>query len=156
MTLSAAAQSLAGLGEKFGQSITNANTLLDDVNPQMPQARKDIQGLAALGDTYANAAPDLLDFLNNAVITSRTINAQQKDLDQALLSAAGFGNTGADLFNRGGPYLARGAADLVPTAQLLDNLQPRTLLHPAQLPRHRAHHRCLRGRVQRLLVEHGH
>ncbi|WP_415623759.1 MCE family protein, partial [Mycobacterium colombiense] len=124
LTLSAAAQSLAGLGEKFGQSVTNANVLLDDVNPQLPQARKDIQQLAALGDTYANAAPDLLDFLNNAVITSRTINAQQKDLDQALLSAAGFGNTGAELFTKGGPYLARGAADLVPSAQLLDTYSP--------------------------------
>jgi phospholipid/cholesterol/gamma-HCH transport system substrate-binding protein len=124
LTLSAAAQSLTGLGEKFGQSVTNANALLDDVNPQLPQARKDIQRLAALGDTYANASPDLFDFLNNAVITSRTINAQQKDLDQALLAAAGFGNTGADLFNKGGPYLARGAADLVPTAQLLDTYSP--------------------------------
>ncbi|WP_369114314.1 MCE family protein [Mycobacterium avium] len=124
LTLSAAAQSLSGLGEKFGQSVVNANALLDDVNPRMPQARKDIQGLAALGDTYADASPDLFDFLNNAVITSRTINAQQKDLDQALLSAAGFGNTGADLFTKGGPYLARGAHDLVPTAQLLDTYSP--------------------------------
>ena len=124
LTLSAAAQSLTGLGDKFGQSIVNGNAILDDVNPQMPQARHDIQQLAALGDTYANAAPDLLDFLNNAVVTSRTINAQQKDLDQALLSAAGFGNTGADIFKRGGPYLARGAADLVPTAQLLDTYSP--------------------------------
>ncbi|WP_196770923.1 MCE family protein, partial [Mycobacterium colombiense] len=72
----------------------------------------------------ANASPDLFDFLNNAVITSRTINAQQKDLDQALLAAAGFGNTGADLFNKGGPYLVRGAEDLVPTAQLLDTYSP--------------------------------
>ncbi|WP_369827823.1 MCE family protein, partial [Mycobacterium sp. 852002-10029_SCH5224772] len=102
----------------------NANAVLDEVNPRMPQARKDIQRLAALGDTYANASPDLFDFLNNAVVTSRTINAQQKDLDQALLSAAGFGNTGADVFNRAGPYLARGAADLVPTAQLLDTYSP--------------------------------
>ncbi|BBY41414.1 cell invasion protein [Mycobacterium mantenii] len=124
LTLSAAAQSLTGLGEKFGQSVTNANALLDDVNPQMPQARKDIQRLAALGDTYANASPDLFDFLNNAVVTARTINAQQKDFDQALLSAAGFGNTGAELFNKGGPYLARGAEDLVPTAQLLDTYSP--------------------------------
>ncbi|WP_197281373.1 MULTISPECIES: MCE family protein, partial [unclassified Mycobacterium] len=98
-----------GLGDRFGQSVVNANAILDDVNPQMPQARRDIQQLAGLGDTYANAAPDLIDFLNDAVVTSRTINAQQKDLDQALLSAAGFGNTGADIFNRGGPYLARGA-----------------------------------------------
>jgi phospholipid/cholesterol/gamma-HCH transport system substrate-binding protein len=124
LTLSAAAQALAGLGDKFGQSIVNANAILDDVNPQMPQARHDIQQLAALGDTYANASPDLFDFLNNAVVTSRTINQQQKDLDQALLSAAGFGNTGADIFQRGGPYLARGAADLVPTAQLLDTYSP--------------------------------
>ncbi|WP_142245616.1 MCE family protein, partial [Mycobacterium sp. IS-836] len=116
LTLSAAAQSLAGLGDRFGQSIINANAILDDVNPQMPQARHDIQQLAGLGDTYANAAPDLIDFLNHAVVTSRSINAQQKDLDQALLSAAGFGNTGADIFQRGGPYLARGAEDLVPTA----------------------------------------
>jgi len=124
LTLSAAAQSLAGLGDRFGQSIVNANAILDDVNPQMPQARHDIQQLAALGDTYANASPDLLDLLNNAVVTSKTINAQQKDLDQALLSAAGFGNTGADIFKRGGPYLARGSADLVPTAQLLDTYSP--------------------------------
>jgi phospholipid/cholesterol/gamma-HCH transport system substrate-binding protein len=124
LTLSAAAQSLAGLGDRFGQSIVNANAILDDVNPQMPQIRHDTQQLAGLGDVYANAAPDLLDFLNNAVVTSRTINAQQKDLDRALLAAAGFGNTGADIFQRGGPYLARGAADLVPTAQLLDTYSP--------------------------------
>jgi phospholipid/cholesterol/gamma-HCH transport system substrate-binding protein len=124
LTLSAAAQSLAGLGDRFGESIVNANAILDDVNPQQPQVRHDIQQLAGLGDTYANAAPDLFDFLNDAVITSRTINQQQKDLDQALLSAAGFGNTGADIFQRGGPYLARGAADLVPSAQLLDTYSP--------------------------------
>lgn len=124
LTLSAAAQSLAGLGDRFGQSIVNANAVLDDVNPQMPQARHDIRQLAGLGDTYANASPDLFDFLNNAVTTSRTLNHQQKDLDRALLSAAGFGNTGADIFGRGGPYLARGAKDLVPTAQLLDTYSP--------------------------------
>src|ERR1700758_2323750 len=124
LTLSAAAQALAGLGDRLGPSIVNANAILDDVNPQQPQVRHDIQALAGLGDTYANAAPDLFDFLNNAVVTARTINAQQKDLDQALLSAAGFGNTGADIFQRGGPYLARGAADLVPTAELLDTYSP--------------------------------
>jgi phospholipid/cholesterol/gamma-HCH transport system substrate-binding protein len=124
LTLSAAAQSLAGLGDKLGQSVVNANGILDDVNPQMPQIRHDTQQLAGLGDTYANAAPDLIDFLNNAVVTARTVNQQQKDLDQALLAAAGFGNTGAELFEKGGPYLARGAADLVPSAQLLDTYSP--------------------------------
>jgi phospholipid/cholesterol/gamma-HCH transport system substrate-binding protein len=124
LTLAAAAQALTGLGDKFGQSIVNGNAILDDINPQMPQIRHDIRQLAALGDTYANAAPDLFDSLNNAVITARTLHRQEADLDAALLAAAGLGNTGEDIFRRGGPYLQRGAADLVPTAQLLDTYSP--------------------------------
>jgi phospholipid/cholesterol/gamma-HCH transport system substrate-binding protein len=124
LTLSAAAQALSGLGDKVGQSLVNANAVLDDVNPLQPQARHDIQQLAALGDVYANAAPDLFDFLNNSVTTARTLHRQEKDLDQALLAATGFGNTGADIFSRGGPYVVRGAADLVPTTQLLDTYSP--------------------------------
>src|SRR6201997_5930484 len=124
LTLAAAAEALSGLGDKFGQSIVNANAILDDVNPRMPQIRHDIQQLAALGDTYANAAPDLFDSLNNAVITARTLHRQEADLDAALLAAAGLGNTGEDIFARGGPYLQRGVADLVPTAQLLDTYSP--------------------------------
>jgi phospholipid/cholesterol/gamma-HCH transport system substrate-binding protein len=124
LTLSGVAEALTGLGDKFGQSIINGSAVLDEVNPQMPTIRHDIQQLAALGDTYANAAPDLIEFLNNAVITARTLHQQENELDQALLAATGFGNTGADIFNRGGPYLARGAADLVPSAQLLDTYSP--------------------------------
>jgi len=137
LTLSAAAQALSGLGDKFGQSIINGNAALDEVNPRMPLIRHDIQQLAALGDTYADASPDLFDFLNNAATTAHTIHGQEKDLDQALLAAAGFGRTGADIFNRGGPYLARGAKDLVPTAKLLDTYSPELLctlrnLHDAE------------------------
>jgi len=124
LTLAAAAEALNGLGDKFGQSIVNANAILDDVNPQMPQIRHDIQQLAALGDTYASAAPDLFDSLRNAVSTARTLHRQEADLDAALLAATGLGNTGADIFARGGPYLQRGVADLVPTAQLLDTYSP--------------------------------
>jgi phospholipid/cholesterol/gamma-HCH transport system substrate-binding protein len=124
LTLSAAAQALSGLGDKFGQSIINASASLDEVNPRMPLIRHDTQQLATLGDTYADASPDLFDFLKNAVTTAHTLHAQENDLDQALLAAAGFGATGADIFNRGGPYLARGAKDLVPSAQLLDTYSP--------------------------------
>ncbi len=124
LTLSAAAQALSGLGDKFGQSIINGSAALDEVNPRMPIIRHDIQQLAALGDTYADASPDLFNFLNNGATTAHTIHAQEKDLDRALLAAAGFGATGADIFNRGGPYLARGAKDLVPSAQLLDTYSP--------------------------------
>jgi phospholipid/cholesterol/gamma-HCH transport system substrate-binding protein len=124
LTLSAAAQALAGLGEKFGASLINGNAILDDLNAQMPQARNDIQRLAALGDTYADAAPDLWDALDHAVTTSRTLNRQRGELDAALLAAAGLGNAGADVFGRAGPYLARGAADLATSSRLLDEYSP--------------------------------
>jgi phospholipid/cholesterol/gamma-HCH transport system substrate-binding protein len=124
LTLSAAAEALKGLGDKFGQSLVNGNAILADINPQMPQIRHDIARLADLGDTYASASPDLWNFLNNAVTTARTLNAQQRDLDAALLAATGFGNTLGDVIERGGPYLARAVGDLVPTAQLLDYYSP--------------------------------
>jgi len=124
LTLSAAAQALTGLGDKFGQSIVNGNRILDHVNPKMPTIRHDIQQLAALGDVYANAAPNLFDALNNAVTTARTLNRHQADLDAALLAAMGFANTGNDVFTRSRPYLERVVADLVPTAQLLDTYSP--------------------------------
>ncbi len=124
LTLSAAAEALNGLGTKFGQSIVNGNAVLDDVNPQMPQIRSNIQQLSNLADVYTKASPDLWDFLDHAVTTARTLNEQQKDLDAALLASTGFGNTGADIFERGGPYYVRGQADLIPTAQLLDTYSP--------------------------------
>jgi phospholipid/cholesterol/gamma-HCH transport system substrate-binding protein len=127
LTLSAAAEALNGLGTKFGQSIVNGNAVLDDVNPQMPQIRTNVQQLSKLADVYTKASPDLWDFLDHAVTTARTLNAQQKDLDAALLASTGFGNTGADIFERGGPYFVRGQADLIPTAKLFDTYSPEIL-----------------------------
>ncbi|MGV0780939.1 MCE family protein [Mycolicibacterium peregrinum] len=123
-TLTATAQALDGLGDKFGQSIVNGNDILSDLNPRMPQIRRDIAGLADLGEVYANAGPDLFDGLTNAVTTARTLNEQRGNLDQALVAAVGFGNTGGDIFERGGPYLVRGAQDLLPTSALLDKYSP--------------------------------
>jgi phospholipid/cholesterol/gamma-HCH transport system substrate-binding protein len=123
-TLSATAEALDGLGDRFGQSIVQGNDILADINPQMPEIRRLNQGLASLGDVYANAAPDLFDGLEHAVTTARTLNEQQGNIDQALMAAVGFGNTGGDIFERGGPYLVRGTQDLIPTSQLLDTYSP--------------------------------
>lgn len=123
-TLSATAQALDGLGDRFGQSIINGNKILTDVNARMPELRRDNRLLADLGEVYADAAPDLFAGLENAVTTARTLNEQQGNIDQALMAAVGFGNTGGDVFERGGPYLLRGAEDLVITSELLDEYSP--------------------------------
>ena len=123
-TLTATAQALDGLGDRFGESIVNGNQILSEINPQMPQLRRDNQLLADLADVYADAGPDLFDGLQNAVTTARTLNEQQGNVDQALMAAVGFGNTGGDIFERGGPYLTRGVEDLLPTSALLDEYSP--------------------------------
>ncbi|OBI75508.1 MCE family protein [Mycobacterium sp. E740] len=123
-TLAATAEALDGLGDRFGQSIVNGNEILTDVNARMPELRRDNRLLADLGEVYANAAPDLFAGLDNAVTTARTLNEQQGNVDQALMASIGFGNTGADIFERGGPYLVRGAEDLVITSETLDRNSP--------------------------------
>ncbi|MGA9360996.1 MAG: MCE family protein, partial [Mycobacterium sp.] len=123
-TLSAAAQALDGLGSNFGESVANGNQILSQLNPKMPQFNFDVRRLADLGEIYARSSPDLWGFLQNAVTTARTLTRQQGELDAALLAAVGAGKTGEDIFTRGGTYLVRGAADLVPTAALLDTYSP--------------------------------
>jgi phospholipid/cholesterol/gamma-HCH transport system substrate-binding protein len=122
-TLTATAEALTGLGERFGESLENGNRILDDLNRQMPQIKRDTRGVAALADVYADASPDLWDGLENATRLARTFNDHRADIDEALMAAIGFANDAADSFERGGPYLVRGAADLVPTTQLLDDYQ---------------------------------
>lgn len=123
-TLTAAAQALDGLGHKFGESLVNADTILSDLNERMPSIRRDTKGIADLATVYADASPDLWNGLTNAVTTEHTLNGQRSTVDQALMASVGFGNTGDDILERGGPYLVRGIAGLLPTSALLDKYSP--------------------------------
>jgi phospholipid/cholesterol/gamma-HCH transport system substrate-binding protein len=76
-TLTATAHALDGLGDRVGQSVTQGNEILADLNPQLPQIRYDTQRVADLAGVYGNAAPDLFDGLENAVTTAATLNEQQ-------------------------------------------------------------------------------
>jgi phospholipid/cholesterol/gamma-HCH transport system substrate-binding protein len=122
-TLAATAEALAGLGDRFGESLQNGNQILADLNPQMPQIARDNRGVADLADVYADASPDLWAGLDHAVRSAQTFNEHRADIDQALMAAVGFATDAADSVERGGPYLVRGAADLVPTTKLLDDYQ---------------------------------
>jgi phospholipid/cholesterol/gamma-HCH transport system substrate-binding protein len=120
-TLTATAQAVAGLGERFGDSLRNANQIMADLDPRMPQIHADTRALADLADVYANASPDLWDGLDNAATSARTLNDQRGDIDAALLAAIGFGKTAADSLERAAPYFVRAAEDLLPTTKLLDD-----------------------------------
>jgi len=124
LTLSATAEALTGLGTKLGQTLVQTNTALDNLNPRLPRLQYGLQRLADVADIYTGAGPDLLDSLDNTITTARTLNNQQGDLDATLLGAIGFGNTGADVLERGAPYLVRGMSDLIPTSKTLNTYSP--------------------------------
>ena len=91
----------------------------------MPQIRHDIQQLAALGDIYAERRAGSVglpqqcgDHGAHASTRSRRIWTRR------CWRRPGSATPAQTSFDRGGPYLARGAADLVPTAQLLDTYSP--------------------------------
>lgn len=126
-TLTAAAQALNGLGDSFGRALVDGHDILGEINPRMPQIRRDTAGLADLSATYADSAAELFDGLDHAAVTARTLNAERHTVDQALMSAVGFAGTASDVFESGGPYLVRGAQDLLPTSALLDYYSPELL-----------------------------
>ncbi|MCV7280573.1 MCE family protein [Mycolicibacterium flavescens] len=119
-TLTAAAQALTGLGDRFGRSLTDGNRILADLNARMPAIRTDTALLADLAGVYADASPDLFDGLRDAATSARTLNDRRADIDAALLSALGFADDATGTLERSGPYLVRGAEDLVPVSRLLD------------------------------------
>jgi phospholipid/cholesterol/gamma-HCH transport system substrate-binding protein len=123
-TLAATAEALTGLGSKFGASLANGNEILAQLNPELPRLGYDARRLADLAEVYIKASPALWNSLDNAISTAHTLEDQQRDLDAALLASVGFGDTATDVFDRAALYLSRGAADLVPTAGLLDKYSP--------------------------------
>ena len=120
-TLTATAQALTALGDRFGESFVNGNRILDDVNARVPQIQRVNEGVADLANVYADASPNLWDGLTNAVRTARTLNDHRRDVDEALMAAVGFAGSAADSIEHSGPYLIRGASDLIPTTKLLDD-----------------------------------
>ncbi|MGU3499993.1 MCE family protein [Mycobacterium sp. C31M] len=123
-TLTAAAQAIDGMGARFGRSLSDGNTILAAFNERMPAFRHDVRALTALADIYADAGEDLFDGLAAAATTAATVHAERDAVDAALMAAIGVGGTGADVMERGGPYLVRGAQDLIPTAKLFDYYSP--------------------------------
>ena len=127
LTLTAAAQALDGLGDKFGRSLVDGNSILRELNPRMPQIREDIEGLADLSNVYVKSAPNLFDALSFATTTAHTLHEEWGDVNGALLAAIGFGKNAHDVLDRSGSYFIRGAQDLVPTSEIFDYFSPEIL-----------------------------
>jgi phospholipid/cholesterol/gamma-HCH transport system substrate-binding protein len=122
--LSAFAEALRGKGDRLGQAITDANSLLLTVNPRMDTIDKDWRLFGQTTAAYSAAAPDLLSILDSAATTSTTLTDNQRSLDSLLLSAVGFSQAGINVFGNNEANIVRSINLLDPTTALLNKYSP--------------------------------
>jgi phospholipid/cholesterol/gamma-HCH transport system substrate-binding protein len=122
--LSAIAEGVRGKGDRIGQAITNGNQALLTVNPRMPTIRRDWQLFGKTTQAYSDAAQDILSTLDSFSTTSVTITKNAKALDELLLSAIGFAQSGINTIGRNQQNLIGATNILVPTTDLLMKYSP--------------------------------
>jgi phospholipid/cholesterol/gamma-HCH transport system substrate-binding protein len=122
--LSAVAQSVRGKGDRIGEAITGANDVLLAVNPRMQTVRQDWQLFGETAQAYSDAAQDIVSILDSFTTTSGTITTHAKALDELLLSAVGFSQSGIDTIGGNQPNLVRALNTLDPTTALLNKYSP--------------------------------
>jgi virulence factor Mce-like protein len=91
-TLNALATALQGKGQQLGQNIVEFDDYLERINPQIPTLIQDLTKLGQVSDEYNQAAPALLDTLNNLKTTSATVIANQQNLSALLVSGTSTAN----------------------------------------------------------------
>ncbi|GBE63891.1 virulence factor [Mycobacterium sp. MFM001] len=122
--LSAVADGVRGKGDRIGQAITGANQVLLTVNPRMPTVRQDWQLFGKTAHVYSDAAQDILSVLDSFSATSATITADAKELDELLLSAIGFAQSGINTIGKNQQNLVGAVNILLPTTDLLMKYSP--------------------------------
>jgi phospholipid/cholesterol/gamma-HCH transport system substrate-binding protein len=122
--LSAVAEGVRGKGDRIGQAITDGNRALLTVNPRMPTIRRDWQLFGKTTEAYSGAAQDILSTLDSFSTTSVTITKNAKALDELLLSAIGFAQSGINTIGGNQQNLVTAINLVAPTFELLNKYLP--------------------------------
>jgi len=90
MALNALSEALRGRGDKLGNNFELAGAYFKRFNPSLPRLAQDMQGLADFTNNTADAAPALLQVLDNFAASSRNLVDQKDELDTFLSSTEVF------------------------------------------------------------------
>lgn len=118
-TLSVLSNSLRGRGDAIAELAATADAYLTELEPSLPQLRTDLRDLARLSSLGVRVAPALLQILENATTTSRTISSEQQALDRLLVDVAVLGETGSTVLSANTEQLVNVLAQTRPTSRLL-------------------------------------
>jgi phospholipid/cholesterol/gamma-HCH transport system substrate-binding protein len=123
-TLYALATALQGRGEKLGETVEQLDSYLTAMNVELPTLRTDLQLLADVSDTYALAAPDLVDLLRNATTTARTVTTKSKELSGFFGSMTKLSVVSTRVLTTNERAIVRESELAEPLSALLDTYSP--------------------------------
>ena len=96
-TLGALSSAMSGRGRQIKQTIKSLDSFLARLEPSLPTLSRDLQDAPGVLNTFADAAPNLLDALSAANTTSTTLVDKQEDLDSLLTSVIGLAEIGTEV-----------------------------------------------------------
>jgi phospholipid/cholesterol/gamma-HCH transport system substrate-binding protein len=123
-TLYALATALQGRGEKLGETVDQLDSYLAAMNEQLPTLRTDLERLADVSNTYALAAPDLVNLLRNATTTARTVSQQADQLKAFVTSMTKLSKVSTRVLTTNEQGIIREGELAAPLMGLLDTYSP--------------------------------
>ncbi len=123
-TLGALAQGLSGRGEQLGFTIDRLENIFKGLNTELPNIQQGLRGLADFSETYSDAAPQLIDALDNLSVTGNTLVEQRPAVDTLISSLTSTGSSTADFLQANSSNLIAIAADSREALGLLAEYSP--------------------------------
>jgi phospholipid/cholesterol/gamma-HCH transport system substrate-binding protein len=123
-TLGSLSQALSGRGDELGQTLVQLNGLVKGLNPSLPDLQDDITQVADFSENLSDAAPDLLQALDDFTVTSRTIVDQQDGLHELFSSLTGASDDLRGFLDANGENLISLASSSRPTLDTLARYAP--------------------------------
>lgn len=123
-TLGALSQGLSGRGEELGLTLDRLEQIFSGINTEMPDLQAGLRGLADFSQTYADAAPQLINAFDNLTVTGNTIVEKQDQFATLLASLTTTGATTADLLEANAESIITLSKDSREALQLLARYSP--------------------------------
>jgi phospholipid/cholesterol/gamma-HCH transport system substrate-binding protein len=123
-TLGALAYALDGRGAQLGADISTADTVLAQLNQQLPAIAEDVRRLADVVDAYDGAADDILAILRNVTVTATTISDQRAQLAGFLVDTTDLADTTRGFLDRYGDRIIQLGEVTRPVLELLAVYSP--------------------------------
>jgi phospholipid/cholesterol/gamma-HCH transport system substrate-binding protein len=105
--LGALAYALEGRGERLGQDLATMDSLLTELNRQLPAIAEDVRLLADVVSTYDGAAQDILAILRDVTVTATTLSEQRAQLAGFLADTTDLADTTREFLDRHDDRLIR-------------------------------------------------